>query len=96
VLSTLAFVAARAGAVAEARAAIDDALLRPPRGLLPLDDDAVWLVVGATAETLGLPQEAIKAYRRIPEDRIARGSRFSTHALAHERLAALTGARAGK
>ena len=89
-LQTLALVAAQAGALGESRAALVDALGRAPAGIEPLRPPGAWLVVGATAEALGMKDDAIKAYRLVSREGRPELARTSSWALAQRRLAALT------
>ncbi len=88
-LQTLALAAAQAGAIKESRAALFDALDRAPPGLPPVSESSAWLVVGATAEALDLPEEAVKAYQRVEKEGPPELLQTTSWALAQRRLAAL-------
>jgi tetratricopeptide (TPR) repeat protein len=96
ILHTLAYAAALAGELGEARDALLDALARPPAGQEPLNPDAAWLVVGAIAESVGMRDDAIAAYRRVlpSKDKVRARAANSTFQVAQRRLAELAKATA--
>jgi tetratricopeptide (TPR) repeat protein len=95
-LHTLAYAAARAGALGEARDALRDALAPAPAGQDPLNPDAAWLVVGAIAESVGMRDDAVAAYRRVLPDKARLPRANTTYHLARRRLEALAPTATGK